>query len=97
MRVVWTPDARNDRRSIFNYISAENASAALSLDEAFSDKVGILVDHPEIGRPGRVAGTRELVAHRNYLLIYRVLRDEVLILRVLHGARLWPPTEENSP
>jgi hypothetical protein len=50
-----------------------------------------LIDHPGLGQSGRVTGTRELVAHQNYILIYDITTDLVRILRVLHAARQWPP------
>lgn len=53
--------------------------------------LSIKVDHPGLGRPGRLQGTRELVAHRNYILIYDVAGDLVRVLRILHAARQWPP------
>ncbi len=86
--------AWGDRLAILDYIAADNPRAALALDELFSKKAGGLADHPGLGRPGRVEGTRELPVHRNYLLIYDVTGEEVRILRVLHGARQWPPGEE---
>lgn len=49
-----------------------------------------LVTHPMIGRTGRVAGTRELVAHPNYILIYYVVGELIRIFRILHAARQWP-------
>ena len=90
MRLVWTPEAVQDRDTIFDYIEADNPAAALALDDLFSEKAARLLDHPELGRPGRLVGTRELVAHRNYLLIYDQAGDTLRILRVLHGARQWP-------
>ena len=92
MRLYWTPEAIDDRRSIYDYIEADNPSAALALDELFSETATRLIDHPGLGRIGRVAGTRELVAHQNYILIYNTTaNDQVRILRVLHAARQWPP------
>lgn len=92
MRLAWTRPAQQDRRAIREYIAADNPAAALDLDELLSEKAARLVDHPGLGRPGRVAGTRELVAHRNYILIYDVVGDLVRVLRVLHAARKWPPS-----
>ena len=91
MKLVWTRPAREDRQAIREYIAADNPSAALDLDELLSEKAARLVDHPGLGRPGRLQGTRELVAHRNYILIYDVAGDLVRVLRILHAARQWPP------
>lgn len=91
MKLVWTRPAREDRKVIREYIAADNPSAALALDELLSEKAARLVDHPGLGRPGRLQGTRELVAHRNYILIYDVAGDLVRVLRILHAARQWPP------
>ena len=91
MRLVWTRPARNDRKEIREYIAADSPGAALALDELIAKKAGRLVDHPGVGRPGRIASTRELVAHPNYILVYDVVSDCVRILRVLHAARQWPP------
>jgi len=91
VRLVWTRLAREDRKAIREYIAADNPSAALDLDELLSEKAARLVDHPGLGRPGRLQGTRELVAHRNYILIYDVAGNLVRVLRVLHAARQWPP------
>jgi addiction module RelE/StbE family toxin len=88
--LFWTPEAVQDRLVIYDYIEADNPAAALALDELLEEKAGRLVDHPGLGRPGREAGTRELVARKNYILVYDVVGDHVRVLRVLHAARLWP-------
>jgi toxin ParE1/3/4 len=91
VRLVWTRSASADRKEIREYIAQDNPAAALALDELISEKASRLVDHPDLGRPGRVAGTRELVAHQNYILIYDTAGELVRVLRVLHVARQWPP------
>jgi len=96
MKLFWTPEAIRDRDEIYDYIEADNPAAALALDELFAEKAGRLVDHPGLGRPGRIKGTRELVVHTNYILIYDVAGDAVRILRVLHAARQWPPRYKND-
>lgn len=93
MKLVWTRPAREDRRAISEYIAIDSPSAALNFDERLSEKAARLINHPGLGRPGRVQGTRELVVHRNYILIYDVSDDSVRVLRVLHAARMWPPTK----
>nr|WP_310053309.1 type II toxin-antitoxin system RelE/ParE family toxin [Pseudomonas fluorescens] len=42
-------------------------------------------------RSGRVPGTREMVIHPNYLLVYRV-NGGIQILRVLHARQKYPRT-----
>lgn len=90
MKLSWTPEAIADRDAIFDYIEADNPAAALALDELFSEKAERLTDHPRLGRPGRVEGTRELVVHGNYILVYDIMGDLARIVRVLHAARQWP-------
>lgn len=94
MKLVWARPAHADRKKIREYIAQHAPAAALALDELFSEKAGLLLDHPDLGRTGRVPGTRELVAHRNYILVYDTADDVVRVLRVLrvlHAARQWPP------
>ena len=93
MKLVWTRQADTDRREIREYIAQDNPAAALALDELFSEKAGRLVDHPGLGRPGRIPGTRELVAHENYILVYDRTSDRVRVLRLLHAAGKWPPSK----
>ena len=88
--LYWTPEAIQDRDIIYDHIEADNPIAALALDELLAEKAARLVDHPSQGRIGRVAGTRELVAHQNYVLVYQATTDAVAILRVLHAAQRWP-------
>lgn len=54
------------------------------------DKTATLATFPGIGRPGRVAGTRELVVHENYIVPYRIRGANVDIITVQHVAKRWP-------
>lgn len=90
MELRWTPEAIADRESIYDHVEADNPAAALALDGLFAAGAARLIDHPGLGRAGRVQGTRELVAHRNYILVYDVAGEMVRLLRVLHAARRWP-------
>ena len=91
MRLEWSPFAITDRERIFDYIEADNPRAAVSMDDRIQDGIGTLHRFPLSGRSGRVEGTRELViAGTPYIAAYRIAGDTIRILRVLHGARLWP-------
>ena len=90
MQLVWTPESVEDREAIYAFIEADNPRAALALDTLISEKAERLLEQPGLGRPGRVPGTRELVLHPNYLLIYDQVEDRLRILRLLHAARQWP-------
>ena len=93
MKLFWTREAIQDRENIYDYIEGDNPAAALAMDDVFSSSASRLTEHPEMGRIGRVANTRELIAHQNYILVYDVTGDQVRVLRVLHAARKWPSTD----
>lgn len=93
VRLVWTRLAHSDRKSIRDYI-ARDPAAALAMGELFAQKAASLANSLDLGRPGRVTGTREMVAHKIYILAYDVAGDCVRVLRVLHAARQWPPVRK---
>ena len=73
------------------FIALDNPAAAARMVDTIARTVNLLAQHPGLGRPGRVEGTRELVvANTPYLVPYRVRNNVVEILRVFHGARKWP-------
>lgn len=91
MRLTWSAFAHSDRDGIFTYIEAHNPAAAITIDERIVAAAHRLRDLPESGRPGRLAGTRELVITGTpYVAAYQVTGETVRILRVLHGAQQWP-------
>lgn len=96
MKITWSKAASDDLAEAIAYIERHNPIAALDqLDEIIAQVRG-LADFPEIGRSGRVGGTRELVINRSpYLAVYRFVKrkQEVTILRLLHGAQQWPPVK----
>lgn len=92
MRVLWTVSAEQDRADIVEFIAQDNPLAAIRMDELFGAAVGRLAEHPLMGRPGQIAGTRELIPHESYRLIYEARANVVWILALVHTARRWPPT-----
>lgn len=61
MRIEWSQFAIADRIHIFDYIEDESPQAAINVDERIGEQVTLLAQFPEVGRPGRIEGTRELV------------------------------------
>jgi addiction module RelE/StbE family toxin len=91
MNLNWSPAAGADRHSILRFIAEDNLAAALRVDQFIQEAVDGLLLFPAKGRIGRVNGTRELVIPGiPYLVIYVVEFDQILILRILHGAMRWP-------
>lgn len=91
MRVLWTLAAEQDRADIIDYIAQDNPLAAIRMDERFAEAVGRLIEHPLMGRPGQIPGTREWIPHESYRLVYELQADTLWILALVHTARLWPP------
>ena len=88
---MWSILALEDRQAIFDYVELDKPSAAVRLDDRIESQVAALGQFPEMGREGRVKNTRELVVERTpYIAAYRVHKEKVDILRVLHSARIWP-------
>jgi addiction module RelE/StbE family toxin len=79
---------------MWNYIAADDPHAAAWMDELSSDIAARLATHPMLGRPGKIPGTRELIPHENYRLVYEVDEQMVWILALVHVARHWPPLRD---
>ena len=94
MKVRWTPEAEDDRAQIFDYIAADSPRAAVKMDEIFSKATVRLADHPKFGRTGRIPGTREVILHKSYCLVYEIEQETVWVLALVHTARQWPPAAE---
>lgn len=92
MRIRWTPPAVRDFNHIWDYTEKHfGADAAQSLAVQIHGAIGNLVKFPQIGRPGRKPGTRELVfTGTPFLAIYRMREETSELLRILHGAQKWP-------
>lgn len=91
MRVKWLRRALQILDHEAGYIAQDNPKAAAEFVLHLRDSALMLGEQPNLGRPGRIPGTRELVvANLPYILPYRVRNDAVEILRVFHTARKWP-------
>ena len=77
-------------KSILAHIAADNANAAKNFLLDALQQIASLKNYPSLGRAGLVPSTRELVVHENYVVYYRVKKEQIEILRVLHTRRKYP-------
>lgn len=89
--LVWLKRALNDRDAQLDYIAQDNPLAAVAQGDRVEDQVDQLLQHPNMGRPGRKQGTRELVISRTpFIVVYRIKGKRIELLRLLHGSQKWP-------
>lgn len=83
--------ATQDLKAVKDYISQDKPSAANEVIKRVFEAIENLASFPNIGRPGRVPHTRELVISGTPLIVvYQVWQDTVFVVRIIHGARKWP-------
>ncbi|MCX7119832.1 MAG: type II toxin-antitoxin system RelE/ParE family toxin [Legionellales bacterium] len=91
MRIEWRNKAYKDALDIVDYIDIENPVAAFGVYEEIHKQISLPSEHPQIGRPGRISGTRELTINKTpFIAAYFVTKNSIVILRILHGAQRWP-------
>jgi toxin ParE1/3/4 len=91
VKVAWTKLASRQLGEIFDYISLDSEENALAVGRRIEVAIAILSRHPESGRPGRIAGTREFVVpETGFIIGYRVGAKGVRILRIQRDAKSWP-------
>ena len=92
MNILWSPEAIEDLTSLRAHIAQDDPVAARGVALHFIHNFEqLLPDNPQMGRPGRVPGTRELVIPKTpFIVPYRLHRNAIQIMRVYHGARRWP-------
>ena len=89
--IEWLPVASTNRFEQLDYIAQDNPLAAISQDEEIEHQVDMLMQHPQMGRPGRKKGTRELVISRTpFVVVYRVKGTRIEVIRMLHSSQQWP-------
>ena len=89
--IFWREAARNDLRQIVNHIAHENPPAARRMKIRLEAAVLPLSEHPYLYRQSdRVLGLREIVAHPNYIVLYRVAADRIEVVNVVHARSQFP-------
>jgi toxin ParE1/3/4 len=91
LKIEWTEAAKVPLLGLDVYLYERSPAGADRVVDAIYESVGRLEHFPFAGRPGRVAGTRELVVTTTrYIVAYRIRKEIIQILAVMHGAQRWP-------
>ena len=88
--LTWRRSALAQLDNFTNYIAARNPAAAERIKALIHHHVELARVVPGMGRPGRVAGTRDLIVHPNYIVIYRTTETQLVVLRLLHAHQRYP-------
>lgn len=65
--------------------------AAVTQGDRIGEQIDMLLQHPQMGRPGRKKGTRELVISRTpFVVVYQVKGTRIEVIRLLHSSQQWP-------
>lgn len=93
LQIHWTENAIEELEERMAFIARRNHRAAEQLFDQIVDAVVPASEHPYIFREGRVSGTREIVAHPNYIVVYRVAADAIIVVQVIHAREQYPPVK----
>ena len=95
--IIWRASARDDLANIIRYIANENLPAARRMKRLLEESVLPTAEHPYLYHiSDRVPGLREIVAHPNYIVLYRVTATCIEIVNVVHARREFPVSTKNE-
>lgn len=89
MKIEWTRSAARDVRNVKYYVALDSESYAERLVQKIVGAVEKVAVFPRAGRKVPEADAENIreILYRNYRIIYRIERDRILVLMVIHGAR----------
>lgn len=91
LELVSSEPAERDIDEIHAHLHSENPAAAVKTVERIFEVIGHLAEFPDMGRVGRVLGTREMVvSDTRYIIAYRATTTAIEVARVIHHAMQWP-------
>lgn len=90
LNITWLSTASSDLAEIITYVSERSPQAARNLKENIQSAVIPVVEQPYLYKRGRVPGTREIVAHPNYIVVYRITHTDIEVVNVLHARQEYP-------
>jgi len=92
--LIWSAEALRDIDEIATFIARDSPDQAALFVARLIEATDRLVDHPRSGRviPELESEDCREVIVAPYRIMYQIDHDQVLIVRVQHGARNWPGT-----
>lgn len=91
MKVTWSTRAIQHLVALRDYIAEDSPDSAAEVAASVLEAIDLLATHPEMGRPGRIVGTRELIGLATpYVIPYRVRQESLELIAVFHGRQKWP-------
>lgn len=92
LALEYTDEAQDDLLNVIEHGAEQGYPDPVSYAEHLDARIMMLADFPRLGRTGRIPGTFELVLGGTpYLVVYGLTAETVIVYRVLHSSRLWPP------
>ncbi|MBK9948205.1 MAG: type II toxin-antitoxin system RelE/ParE family toxin [Nitrospira sp.] len=88
-QIRWSLTASTDLQEIEDFIARDSVFHAVTFVDCIVESTATLLKTPHIGRVVPEFNRQDLrkVIFRGYRIVYLVQNDEVLILRIVHGAR----------
>jgi toxin ParE1/3/4 len=91
MKVIWSRRALRHLIALRDYIAQDSPNSAAVVANRILNHVDLLATQPQMGRPGRIVGTRELVIPGSpYIVPYRVRGERLELIAIFHGRQKWP-------
>jgi len=91
MQLRWSTAAENDLEEIDECLYEKSLQNAAEFIRKNYEAPSSLQNYPNLGRPGKKEGTRELViGPLAYTVVYKITGDALNLLRILHGDQDWP-------
>ena len=89
MKIEWTKPSLVDLESIRDFIKRDSEYYAYRFVGKIIDAVEILENFPEMGRIVPEASDKNIreILFANYRIMYRIEKDRILILTVMHGSQ----------